>query len=65
MDKVESAVEYGLVRLGGTKEFLLPATAEILSCQRHSSTCTRNRIEFRNYRKFGAESSITFGEERD
>jgi len=22
--------------------------------------CVRNKIEFRNYRKFGAESSVTF-----
>jgi hypothetical protein len=27
---------------------------------RGTSNCTRNRLEFRNYRKFGADSSITF-----
>jgi len=31
-----------------------------LSCQRGASICSRNKIEFRNYRKFGAQTSITF-----
>jgi hypothetical protein len=26
-----------------------------------SGACTRNVIEFRNYRKFEAESTVTFG----
>jgi hypothetical protein len=34
----------------------------VLSCQQGSSHCSRNRIEFRNYRKFGAESGITYDE---
>jgi hypothetical protein len=34
--------------------------AEVLSCQRGTSICSRNKIEFRNYRKFGAESNIIF-----
>jgi hypothetical protein len=43
-----------------TEQFLMPTTAEVLSCETGSSHCLRNRIEFRNYRKFGAESDITF-----
>ena len=39
---------------------LLPVESEVLSCQRGTSICSRNKIEFRNYRKFGAESDITF-----
>ncbi|HXP87908.1 MAG TPA: hypothetical protein VN841_24470 [Bryobacteraceae bacterium] len=61
-DTVESSTDYDLVRLGTPQQFLLPVEAEVLSCQRGSSICNRNRIEFRNYRKFGAESSITFTE---
>jgi hypothetical protein len=60
-DKVETAVDYDFVRLSTPQEFLMPVTAEVLSCEESSSWCLRNRIEFRNYRKFGAESDITFG----
>jgi hypothetical protein len=59
-DTVESSADYDYVRLGTPQQFLLPTAAEVLSCQRGTSICLRNRIEFRNYRKFGAESSITF-----
>ena len=31
---------------------------------RGCQVCTRNRIEFRNYRKFGAESDITFDDKQ-
>jgi hypothetical protein len=58
--KVESATDYDFVRLASPQTFLLPADAEVLSCEQGSERCTRNRIEFRNYRKFGAESGITF-----
>jgi hypothetical protein len=59
-DTTESAVDYDFVRLAIPEPFLLPVDAEVLSCVRGSSNCSRNKIEFRNYRKFGSESSITF-----
>lgn len=59
-DTVETAVDYDAVKLGAQQSFLLPVASEWLSCQRGSTFCTRNRIEFRNYRKFGAESNVTF-----
>jgi hypothetical protein len=62
--KVETAVDYEFVRLAATQPFLLPTTSEVLSCEQGSSRCSRNRIEFRNYRKFGAESGITFDEKQ-
>jgi len=62
--KVEEAVDYDFVRLATPKPFLLPTVAEVLACDQGSSRCTRNRIEFRNYRKFGAESGITFDEKQ-
>ena len=34
--------------------------SEALSCARATSQCTRNVIEFRNYKKFTADTSITF-----
>jgi len=62
--KVEVAVDYDFVRLAATQPFLLPTASEVLSCETGSSRCTRSRIEFRNYRKFGAESGITFDEKQ-
>ena len=62
--KVEVAVDYDFVRLSTPQPFLLPTTSEVLSCEQGSSHCVRNRIEFRNYRKFGAESGITFDEKQ-
>jgi hypothetical protein len=58
-DTIETTADYDYVRLE-TQSFLLPVESEVLSCQRGSSVCSRNKIEFRNYRKFGAESDITF-----
>ena len=59
LDTVESAVDYDYVLISGDK-YLLPVHAEALSCERGTSGCSRNVIEFRNYRKFGADTSITF-----
>lgn len=59
LDQVESTVDYDFVPIGD-KKFLLPTHSEALSCMRGTSECTRNVIEFRNYRKFGADANITF-----
>ncbi len=58
-DKAESVVEYGFINIDG-KTYPLPVHSEILTCQRGSSTCTKNDIRFQNYRKFGADSTVTF-----
>jgi hypothetical protein len=59
LDQVESTIDYDFVLIG-EKKFLLPTHSEALSCMRGTSECTRNVIEFRNYKKFGAEENITF-----
>ena len=59
LDTLESATEFEFIRLG-TASFLLPTHAETLSCIRGTSQCSKNVIEFRNYKKFGAESNVTF-----
>jgi hypothetical protein len=59
-DSVQMAVDYDSVPLG-TNKFLLPVHAENLSCQRGSSVCSKNAIDFRNYHKYSGESTITFG----
>lgn len=60
-DHVESATDYQYIRLGDTKQYLLPVHAETLSCQRGTNYCSRNAIDFRNYHKYSGESTITFG----
>lgn len=59
LDQVESTVDYDFVLIGD-KKFLLPTHSEALSCERGTSACTRNVIDFRNYKKFGADENITF-----
>jgi hypothetical protein len=59
LDTVESAVDYDYVLIGDTR-FLLPVHSESLSCERGTNACSRNVIDFRNYKKFGADTSITF-----
>lgn len=59
MDAVEWAVDYDVVHLG-TANFLLPVHAESMSCQRGSSICSKNAVEFRDYHKYSGESSVTF-----
>jgi hypothetical protein len=61
-DHVESATDYEYTRLGDAKQYLLPVHSETLSCQRGSSFCSRNAIDFRNYHKYSGESTITFGD---
>lgn len=62
--KLETTVDYEFVRLGATQTFLLPTVGEVLMCQQGSPRCQRNRIEYRNYRKFGAESGINFEDDK-
>jgi hypothetical protein len=57
MDTVETALDYSEVRLGEAS-FLLPVHAEALGCERGTSYCSHNIIDFRNYHKFKSESKI-------
>ncbi len=56
-DAVEWVVDYEYVRIGPGR-YLLPVHAENLACFRGALRCTRNIIDFRNYRKFTSESQI-------
>ncbi len=58
VNAVEMTVDYGPVEIAG-KEYLLVTRAENLSCQNYSLRCSRNEIEFRNYRKFTTETSVS------
>ena len=57
LDTVESAVDYSYVMIGETS-FLLPVHAETLGCQRGTSECRHNIIDFRNYQEFKSEIKI-------
>jgi hypothetical protein len=59
-DKVEMATDYEFVRFGD-HQFLVPVHAENMGCQRDTSGCSRNAIDFRNYHKDSGESTIIFG----
>jgi hypothetical protein len=58
IDTVEMTVEYGWVEIAGQKH-LLPVDSVNLACHRDTFNCSKNEIQFKNYRKFGAESSIS------
>jgi hypothetical protein len=60
LDTVQSAVDYDYVPIGDGK-YLLPERAESISCKRGTGECSRNVTDFRNYRKFTADATITFG----
>ena len=59
IDKVEMATDYEFVRFA-ERQYLVPVHAESLGCQRDTSSCSREAIDFRNYHRYAGESSITF-----
>ena len=60
LDKIEMATDYEFIRIAD-RQFLLPVHSENLDCQRGTSMCTHNVIDFRNYHKYAGESTIEFG----
>ena len=54
-----TAVTYDFADVGG-KQYLLPASSETEMQSRE--LWTRNRAEYRDYRKFSADSTVRFGE---
>jgi hypothetical protein len=55
---VEMTVELGPINIRG-QTHLMPVKSQNLSCQRDSVSCSRNDVEFRNYKMFSAESTIS------
>ena len=60
LSRAESNLQYAWVKIE-QKTYLLPSASEDIGCMSGSGACTRNVLEFKNYRKFTAESNITFG----
>lgn len=54
----ESVIEYGFVKITG-QEYLMPVRSLATACAQ-AGGCFRNELKFENYRKFAAESKITF-----
>ena len=57
LDTLEMNIDYGMVRIAG-QEYLLPVHSETLACMRGELRCSWNKIDFRNYRRFSAESTL-------
>ncbi len=60
LDQIEMATDYEFIRIAD-REFLLPVHSENLMCQRGTSMCSHNVIDFRNYHKYTGEATIEFG----
>ncbi len=58
-NKATSTVEYGFVSIEG-KQYLLPVSSANSACFTGSSNCVRNELNFRDYRKFTADSDIKY-----
>jgi len=59
IDDAESSIDYDFVMIGDQK-VLLPSQSDNLSCTRGTPDCSKNHVEFHNYKKYGAETNITF-----
>ncbi len=60
IQSVATTVDYDFAKIGD-QEYLLPVRAEVSSDNRR--VIARNVEEFREYRKVGAQTNLTFGEE--
>jgi hypothetical protein len=60
LDRAERSVDFGTVSIGEAK-YLLPQTAYWFGCFRNTYSCFLNRVDFRDYRRFEADSTVKFG----
>jgi hypothetical protein len=59
LDRAERSSDLSTVGIGDER-YLLPTAAYWFGCFRNTFSCFLNRIDFRNYRRFEAKSSIRF-----
>jgi len=60
LDRAERSIDFEMVRIG-REQYLLPSTAYWFGCFRNSYSCFMNRVDFRDYRLFQADSTVRFG----
>lgn len=58
VNHAELTIDYGPTRIG-TKMYVLPIKTQNLACFTQAAACSTNETEFRNYRKFSTESTIS------
>ncbi len=58
LDHAEMTMDFGPVKIG-SNSYVLPTNSANLACVRYQKSCSKNDIEFKNYRKFSAESTIS------
>lgn len=56
---IESATDYSAVKIG-EESYVLPTQSEIITCATGRTNCFKNETTFRNYRKFEANTRISF-----
>lgn len=59
LDRAERSVDFAAVRIGSAG-YLLPKTAYWFGCFRNTYSCFLNRVDFRDYRRFEADSTVQF-----
>jgi hypothetical protein len=62
MQNIHQVLDYNFTEISGQK-FLLPLVSEVT--MRADGVGTRNEIEFRSYRKYSADATITFSDNDD
>jgi len=62
LDAIRSITDYADVKIGEAK-YVVPTHSESWFCQRDYRECLRNDTVFGDYKKFGAETTLTFGED--
>ena len=62
LDMLETSTDYEYILLSSGSPYLLPVRATFSSCVGITYGCVQNDIEFRNYRKFEAQSGIEYGD---
>jgi len=59
LDSIVSSIEYAFVKIGDGS-YLLPAHSETMECQHGTTACFKNVTDFRGYRKYSADTNISF-----
>jgi len=59
LDRAERSIDFGMVQIGDN-QYLLPTTGYWFGCFRNTYSCFLNRIDFRDYRRFEADSTVKF-----